>query len=165
MDVLKQKIEVKIVDGNRIFHKKGYWDTQRNVIEVKKGFRKGVEVYAVKDTKHIFEHWQKKGGKLKLKLWAFVDNNTRETVSFEKNGAKISVEGKPTIGLDASDGGLYKMDLKKRLALSFLSLEAFFKYIGGKQKIPTLQLLLSMFAGYGIFRFIEYFLTLVFRGG
>jgi hypothetical protein len=165
MDALSQKIEVKLVDGNRLISiKKGKWDTQRQVIEVKKGFRKGIEVFAVKDSKHIYEHWEKKGKRWKVKLWAFVDNNTRETISFETEGIKTITQGSPTIGLKAESGGYDKIDLKKRLALSFLSLEAFFKYIGGKQKIPTLQLIITMFAGYGILRFVEYFITIIMSG-
>jgi hypothetical protein len=166
MDALSQKIEVKLVDGNRLISiKKGIWDTQRQVIEVKKGFRKGIEVFAVKDAGHIYEHWEKRGMKWKVKLWAFVDNNTRETISFESEGAKITQEANPTIRLKAERGGYEKMDLKKRLALSFLSLEAFFKYIGGKQKIPTLQLIITMFAGYGILRFVEYFIYMITHTG
>jgi hypothetical protein len=164
MDALSQKIEVKLVDGNRLISiKKGKWDNQRQVIEVKKGFRKGIEVFAVKDSKHIYEYWEKKGKRWKIKLWAFVDNNTRETISFETEGIKTIIQGNPTIGLKTESGGYDKIDLKKRLALSFLSLEAFFKYIGEKQKIPTLQLIITMFAGYGILRFIEYFITIIMR--
>jgi hypothetical protein len=149
MDVLKPKVEVRIVDGNRIYVRKGFLDTQRHVVEVSKGFRKAPEIFLIKSESHIYEEWkQKAGGKLRLnKLVIYVDNNARETIELVEKGGKLTVEANPSFEIKTAS----ELDLKKRLTLSFLSLEAFFKHIAGRQKIPTLQLVLTLLAGAGLY--------------
>jgi len=79
MNPLTPKVEVRFYDKNRVVKKKGKWDSQRGLIEVKRGFRKGSEVYYA-NPEHIYIEYYGFGNR-KWKLVAHVDNATRETIN------------------------------------------------------------------------------------
>lgn len=140
MKVKGKKIEVRLLDKNNIIPMKGHYIPEKGVIIVKRGLTGESETYLAFPEHKYFEFYG--FGKRKFREVFFVDNALKETVSQDS----VYTNGK-TVQLHSDN----PIDVKKRLVLKYLSKEEFWLSLRKRLKMPTLQIILCLIAGIGIY--------------
>jgi len=150
MVIEMEKIKVFIKDENGLEQKKGKLDRDSEFVEIKKkvGFlTREKERYDIKCSHIIPLIKRRKRGKIgiekvEVEYVIFVDRKSRKSFQIGKSELK-------------------EVDQKTRNKLDYLIDRNFWKALIGRVKISLFTALTLMFAGYGIIRFIEYFITIV----
>lgn len=170
------KLKVWVFDKNKIFLTRGKLDLESNILTVRyrHGFRASPLRFLV-DPQHIYNVVNQKNRSI-----IFVDVTTRRSievprrkiqkVTVEVNGKKVNETKTETVVENVEvDGNSVQMhsddDPNMKLAniLDFHTERAFWRGLIQSAKLALSTILITMFAGYGVIRFLEWILTAVFQ--
>lgn len=163
----KLKLTVNIIDKHKIFKAKGSYDPEHRLLEVKKRALSREIMRFIVDPDHIYEQIGSKP-----RYVVFVDNAHRTSVPIERKKTIIedgkkreeilteTVQAGESIKVHSEDD----IDLKTGNVLDYHTERGFWKALIQAHKIALSTLLITMFAGYGIIRFVEWLLTAAFGG-
>ncbi len=122
----KLKLEVNLIDKDKIFRMKGKYDPETRIVATKRSFRDKAPLKFEVDPKHIY--LESKG--LRRKLSVYVDNAKRKSVSIHSDEP---------------------IDHKTAVSLNSLIEQAFWKGIMEKRKISASTAIALILAGVGVY--------------
>ncbi|MEM1590277.1 MAG: hypothetical protein QW175_07655 [Candidatus Bathyarchaeia archaeon] len=170
------KLDTWVFDKNKVFLTKGRFDADSNILTVKyrSGFR-AVPMRFIVDPSHIYSVVSKKNRSV-----VFVDVSNRRSIQIPKLMVKrvtVEVDGKKVneaktetvmenVEIDGESVQMHSNDdpdMELANKLDYHTERAFWRGLIQSTKLALSTLLITMFAGYGVIRFIEWILTAVFR--
>jgi len=168
------KVFAMVFDKNKVFYTRGLFDPATNIFTVKRGFRSEPMRFLV-DPSHIYAIANKKNRNI-----VFVEVSTRQSIQIPKtkqSKVTLEVDGKKVHEVKTEtvmenitiDGQSVKMDSDNEMDMEIANIldyhteRAFWRGLIQSTKLALSTLLITMFAGYGIIRFIEWILTAVFQ--
>jgi len=157
------KLKIKLIDKRKIYTLKAKYDPLTRIAESKRGFRgKNRHRFEI-DPDHIYEEF---GKGLKPEYVAYVNNANRKSVEisqvktiFEKQNGKLhkkkqevkeTVEVNPSLKIHTDD----PVDPERTIKLDMLIDIAFWKSLMEKRKIALSTILITLFAGVGLYHFL-----------
>lgn len=157
----KMKVNVKIIDKHKIFDAKGNYDPENRLLEVKKRALSRDVLRFLVDPDHIYQQIGSRG-----RYVVFVDNAKRVSIPVQRTKTIVedgkkrtetvaeTVQGGESVQVHSDDD----VDLEIANKLDYHTERSFWKALMQAHKIPLSTLLITLFAGMGIYLVLVTFL-------
>lgn len=161
----KIKVNAQIVDKHKIYSARGKYDPETRFLEVRRGLRREILRFIV-DPDHLYE--MVRHGRSRGRYTVFLDNAKRRSIELKQvketieNGVKKTEVEVKNVNVNGESIKLHNdddIDLELANKLDYHTERGFWRALLQSHKIPTTTLLITMFAGYGILRFVEWILS------
>lgn len=150
----KLKVNVKIIDKHKIFDAKGSYNPETRLLEVKKRALSRDVLRFLVDPDHIYQQVGSRG-----RYVVFVDNAKRVSIQVQRDKTIIedgkkrvetvteTVEGGESVKIHSDDD----VDLEIANKLDYHTERSFWRALMQAHKIPVSTLLITAFAGMGVY--------------